>query len=145
MRAAALCRLGPTSAVQYNSDPVHKRISSKSVTKLTENMTSSTFLPKYISCNCARVVQIFDPLGLSEGAGPGEIKKWREAEIKHGRVAMLACLGVLVAEVRVPPSVLQSTATILFAYFSTCPECPPVIPQNSTVRTGIFFCGSTVQ
>lgn len=73
-------------------------------------------------------MQIFDPLGLSEGAGPGEIKKWREAEIKHGRVAMLACLGVLVAEVRVPPSVLKSTATInTVCLFSTSPEFPPVI------------------
>lgn len=44
--------------------------------------------------------QIFDPLSLSDGAAPGEIKLWREAEIKHGRVAMLASLGVIVAEVR---------------------------------------------
>ncbi|CAM9342081.1 unnamed protein product [Sphacelaria rigidula] len=42
--------------------------------------------------------KIFDPLGLSEGADPGDIKRWREAEIKHGRVSMLAALGVLVAE-----------------------------------------------
>ncbi|CAM9670691.1 unnamed protein product [Pylaiella littoralis] len=42
--------------------------------------------------------KIFDPLGLSDGADPSDIKKWREAEIKHGRVAMLAALGVLVAE-----------------------------------------------
>ncbi|CAM9172203.1 unnamed protein product, partial [Ectocarpus fasciculatus] len=40
--------------------------------------------------------KIFDPLGLSDGAAPGDIKKWREAEIKHGRVAMLASLGVIV-------------------------------------------------
>ena len=44
--------------------------------------------------------QIFDPLNLSDGAEPGDIKKWREAEIKHGRVAMLASLGVIVAEVK---------------------------------------------
>ncbi|CAN0235890.1 unnamed protein product [Ectocarpus sp. 6 AP-2014] len=42
--------------------------------------------------------KIFDPLGLSDGAEPGEIKLWREAEIKHGRVAMLATVGVIVAE-----------------------------------------------
>ncbi|CAM9286442.1 unnamed protein product [Ascophyllum nodosum] len=42
--------------------------------------------------------KIFDPLGLSDGAAPSDIKKWRDAEIKHGRVAMLAALGVLVAE-----------------------------------------------
>lgn len=47
--------------------------------------------------------QIFDPLGLSDGAEPEDIKLWREAEIKHGRVAMLASLGVLVAEVRCTP------------------------------------------
>ena len=44
-------------------------------------------------------MQIFDPLNMSDGANPKDIKKWREAEIKHGRVAMLASLGVLVAEV----------------------------------------------
>ncbi|CAM9840015.1 unnamed protein product [Ectocarpus sp. 12 AP-2014] len=42
--------------------------------------------------------KIFDPLSLSDGADPADIKKWREAEIKHGRVAMLASLGVIVAE-----------------------------------------------
>ena len=47
-----------------------------------------------------RLPQVFDPLSLSDGAAPGDIKKWREAEIKHGRVAMLASLGVIVAEVR---------------------------------------------
>lgn len=43
--------------------------------------------------------KIFDPLSLAAGAQPEDIKKWREAEIKHGRVAMLATVGVLVAEV----------------------------------------------
>lgn len=43
--------------------------------------------------------KVWDPVGLSDGADPTDIKKWREAEIKHGRVAMLASVGVLVAEV----------------------------------------------
>ncbi|CAM9595870.1 unnamed protein product, partial [Hapterophycus canaliculatus] len=43
---------------------------------------------------------IFDPLGFTDGGAPKEIKKWREAEIKHGRVCMLAAIGILVAEVR---------------------------------------------
>ena len=42
---------------------------------------------------------MFDPLGLSKDAEIEQIKLWREAEIKHGRVAMLATVGVLVAEV----------------------------------------------
>lgn len=44
--------------------------------------------------------KVWDPVGLSDGADPTDIKKWREAEIKHGRVAMLASVGVLIAEVR---------------------------------------------
>mmetsp|Transcript_17582 Transcript_17582/g.53610 ORF Transcript_17582/g.53610 Transcript_17582/m.53610 type:complete len:199 (+) Transcript_17582:91-687(+) len=40
----------------------------------------------------------FDPLGLSEGKSEAQLKFWREAEIKHGRVAMLASVGFLVAE-----------------------------------------------
>ncbi|CAM9714724.1 unnamed protein product, partial [Ectocarpus sp. 12 AP-2014] len=42
--------------------------------------------------------KVWDPVGLSSEADPEDIKKWREAEIKHGRVAMLASVGVLVAE-----------------------------------------------
>merc|ERR1719392_253486 len=34
----------------------------------------------------------FDPLGLSEGKGEERIMFYREAELKHGRVAMLAAL-----------------------------------------------------
>eukprot|EP00903_Cladosiphon_okamuranus_P005354 g5349.t1 len=42
--------------------------------------------------------KVWDPVGLSSEANPEDIKKWREAEIKHGRVAMLASFGILVAE-----------------------------------------------
>jgi hypothetical protein len=40
----------------------------------------------------------FDPLGLSNGKTPEEVKKIREAELKHGRVTMVAFLGILVGE-----------------------------------------------
>jgi hypothetical protein len=43
-------------------------------------------------------VGFFDPLNLSSDKSDAEIKKWREAELKHGRVAMLATLGILTAE-----------------------------------------------
>ena len=42
----------------------------------------------------------FDPAGLATKQDPEVVKKWREAELKHGRVAMLAALGIMVAEVR---------------------------------------------
>ncbi|CAM9638762.1 unnamed protein product [Discosporangium mesarthrocarpum] len=41
---------------------------------------------------------VWDPLGFSTKNDPETIKKFREAELKHGRVAMLAAVGILVAE-----------------------------------------------
>jgi len=38
-------------------------------------------------------VGFFDPLGLSVGKSDEVMKLYREAELKHGRVAMAACLG----------------------------------------------------
>ena len=40
----------------------------------------------------------FDPLGLSTDKDLETIKYWREAELQHGRTAMLAVLGFLVTE-----------------------------------------------
>merc|ERR1719454_2853184 len=42
----------------------------------------------------------FDPLSYcsAEGITEGKVRFYREAELKHGRVAMLAALGFLVAE-----------------------------------------------
>ena len=42
----------------------------------------------------------FDPLGYAEAEGvtEGKVRFYREAELKHGRVAMLASLGFLVGE-----------------------------------------------
>jgi len=40
----------------------------------------------------------FDPLGFAKGATLGQMKRYREAEVTHGRVAMLAVLGFLTAE-----------------------------------------------
>merc|ERR1719335_1385227 len=40
----------------------------------------------------------FDPLGVSVNKPPGKLLFFREAELKHGRVCMLASLGFIVGE-----------------------------------------------
>merc|ERR1719460_3361485 len=40
----------------------------------------------------------FDPMGFAARASPADMIKYREAELKHGRVAMLASLGFAVQE-----------------------------------------------
>eukprot|EP00526_Cylindrotheca_closterium_P020758 CAMPEP_0113638390 /NCGR_PEP_ID=MMETSP0017_2-20120614/20109_1 /TAXON_ID=2856 /ORGANISM="Cylindrotheca closterium" /LENGTH=209 /DNA_ID=CAMNT_0000549491 /DNA_START=34 /DNA_END=663 /DNA_ORIENTATION=- /assembly_acc=CAM_ASM_000147 len=41
---------------------------------------------------------LFDPLGFAAKADEGTLKRYREAELAHGRVAMLATVGFLVGE-----------------------------------------------
>merc|ERR1712166_415560 len=43
-------------------------------------------------------VGFFDPLGLAAKANDQLIRKYREAELTHGRIAMLAFLGFFVGE-----------------------------------------------
>jgi len=43
-------------------------------------------------------VGFFDPLGFAEKADENTMKRYREAELTHGRVAMLAVVGFLVGE-----------------------------------------------
>jgi hypothetical protein len=40
----------------------------------------------------------FDPLGFAEKADENTLKRYREAELTHGRVGMLAVIGFLVGE-----------------------------------------------
>ena len=43
-------------------------------------------------------VGFFDPAGFAERADENTLKRYREAEVTHGRVAMLATVGFLVGE-----------------------------------------------
>jgi hypothetical protein len=43
-------------------------------------------------------VGLFDPLGFAEKADENTLKRYREAELTHGRVGMLAVIGFLVGE-----------------------------------------------
>lgn len=39
----------------------------------------------------------FDPLGLSSRVDSKEFKRWRESELKHGRLAMMAAVAIIAA------------------------------------------------
>eukprot|EP00550_Attheya_septentrionalis_P000684 CAMPEP_0198287704 /NCGR_PEP_ID=MMETSP1449-20131203/6418_1 /TAXON_ID=420275 /ORGANISM="Attheya septentrionalis, Strain CCMP2084" /LENGTH=211 /DNA_ID=CAMNT_0043985689 /DNA_START=158 /DNA_END=793 /DNA_ORIENTATION=+ len=43
-------------------------------------------------------IGLFDPLGFAEKADGPTLKRYREAELQHGRVGMLASVGFLVGE-----------------------------------------------
>ena len=64
----------------------------------------------------------FDPLGLTKGLSESELQLRREAELAHGRVAMVGALGFLVQETFHPifpqidgPAINQLTAITTFS------------------------------
>ena len=65
------------------------------------NTVSSTALNAFTVDNMPGALApmgFFDPLGLAEKADEKTLKRYREAEVTHGRVAMLAVIGFLVGE-----------------------------------------------
>lgn len=70
-----------------------RMVSSRGGVEFTANLPGAPF-------DMAADGRYFDPAGLTKNQDPEVIKTWREAELKHGRIAMLASLGILVAEVR---------------------------------------------
>ena len=65
------------------------------------NKASSTSLNAFTVDNMPGALApmgFFDPLGFAAKADEKTLKRYREAEVTHGRVAMLATLGFLVGE-----------------------------------------------
>ena len=83
----------------------------------------------------------FDPLGFAERASPAEMVKYREAELKHGRVAMLAITGMLFAEVWHPMLYAPSNVPAIFAFQGTLQQSSilaPVLLAIGAVETASF-------
>jgi hypothetical protein len=100
-----------TAASAFTSSPAPR--SSLSSLRSTEAAVEEAAAPAYPTINgwtadpsafCAGLpgniapVGNFDPLGLTNDKSVEEIKRFREAEVTHGRVAMMATVGYLVGE-----------------------------------------------
>merc|ERR1712182_163750 len=84
----------------------------------------------------------FDPLGFSTDISGGKLLFYREVELKHGRVAMLATLGILVAEQFHPlfggninvPSYIAFQQTPLQSFWPAV-IIAIAIPESTSVKT----------
>jgi hypothetical protein len=65
--------------------------------KLSKNLEQIKYSNNYLA-GITAPVGYFDPLGFSTDLTPGKLLFYREVELKHGRVAMLAALGFVVGE-----------------------------------------------
>jgi hypothetical protein len=67
----------------------------------SSSMKKATSLSAFVAEELPGVlapVGFFDPLGFADKADEATMKRYREAELTHGRVAMLATVGFLVGE-----------------------------------------------
>jgi hypothetical protein len=60
--------------------------------------TADASLPCYGLPGAVSPLGFFDPLGFSKNTDLNSVKRLREAEIMHGRVAMMAAVGYLIGE-----------------------------------------------
>merc|ERR1719282_7113 len=74
----------------------------------------------------------WDPANLLDGVSKGEVYRWREAELTHGRVGMLASLGFLVQEFWHPLFTADGGPAI-----EQIPKLPPWIWFIMTLGVGI--------
>merc|ERR1719408_1149234 len=63
-----------------------------------ENMEKAVVLKAQDMAGVTAPLGFFDPLGFSADCDEGKLLFYREVELKHGRVAMLAALGLVVGE-----------------------------------------------
>ena len=90
------------------SETKRKRISTVVQAKVAEQLPRSTMVERQLPTTTDGTVGIygaiapfkngFDPLGLSKRITFDDLKRYREAELTHGRVCMLAAVGILVGE-----------------------------------------------
>mmetsp|Transcript_29061 Transcript_29061/g.36480 ORF Transcript_29061/g.36480 Transcript_29061/m.36480 type:complete len:219 (-) Transcript_29061:308-964(-) len=80
----------------------------------------------------------FDPLGFTNNPAPGAIEWYRAAELKHGRIAMLAALGQLVQSFYTfPDPVFSESANPWQAMLKVANERPLAAVQ---IGLAIFAC-----
>jgi Chlorophyll A-B binding protein len=88
MKIAAALALLATSANAYSSFAPKKTAGAGPVSSFSLESIPGALAP----------TGVFDPFGFGAKADPNTLKRYREAELTHGRVAMLATVGFLVGE-----------------------------------------------
>ena len=92
--------LSPSSLLRCSRPPL--MLDSSNLELEDANVDEAPPSPPSFSCEdmpgISAPLGFFDPAGFSDGATEGRIKFYREVELKHGRVAMLAALGFPLAE-----------------------------------------------
>ncbi|KAJ8599206.1 hypothetical protein CTAYLR_006373 [Chrysophaeum taylorii] len=99
LNAARRLAIDPTDAyVSIHAEPAWRLLANLDVDEITKDLLNGVVRPA-TTLNAELVgstapLGMFDPLGFSKDEE--KLKKYRECELKHGRVAMAAMLGIIV-------------------------------------------------
>jgi hypothetical protein len=81
----------------------------------------------------------WDPLGMSEDGDVLEFRRRREAEIKNGRVAMIACIGWIVPEYYRWPGYVSPSQEIKFTDLPNGFAALKAMPADGWAQIGVFI------
>jgi len=80
----------------------------------------------------------WDPLGMSDDGDVLEFRRRREAEIKNGRVAMIACMGWIAPEYFRWPGFISPSQEIKFADLPSGMAALKAVPADGWAQIGVF-------
>merc|ERR1719188_1498410 len=83
--------------------------------------------------------EIWDPLGMADNGDQEEFRRRREAEIKNGRVAMIACIGWIVPEYFRWPGYLSPAQDIKFTDIPNGMAALKAVPADGWAQIGVFI------
>ena len=81
----------------------------------------------------------FDPLGMAKDGDADTFRRRRIAEIKNGRVAMIACMGYIVPEYFRWPGYLSPSADLKFADIPNGIQALYKMPAESWAQIAVFI------
>jgi len=84
-------------------------------------------------------VGFFDPLGLAKDGDPAAFKRRRAAELKHGRICMLACVGYIIPEYFKWPGFISPSLGIKFADVPHGIGAISKVPIEGWLQIGLFI------
>jgi hypothetical protein len=83
-------------------------------------------------------LKYWDPLGMSDDGDVLEFRRRREAEIKNGRVAMIACIGWIAPEYFRWPGYISPSQEIKFADLPSGMAALKAVPADGWAQIGVF-------
>jgi len=91
-------QMGRDVSVKAAEDEMMAAISNPKTKQNMQKILDEVKYKESVAAGSTSPMGYFDPLGFSASCSPGKLLFYREVELKHGRVGMLATLGILVGE-----------------------------------------------